>query len=426
MRELSDIRLDINRVDREIQKLFLERMSLAEQVADYKITTGDKVLKPDREQALLDMMREQVPEYLEPEYVSMLKGMIRVSRMRQYSRILEKDPSKLSLPLCSRTKPQTVVYQGLPASYQAQAAHHMFPDAASIDHVATFEDVFRTVAEGRADVGVLPVENSSIGIINEVADRLVQYNLYISHSHVNYIHHCLAGCQTASMETVKQVYSIEPALDQCQRYLKEHSFECCKAANTAVAAQQVRDWNDPARTAVCSRAAAELYGLKVLASEINDDKTNQTRFIAISRSLSAQPEDNRVTAVCSRAAAELYGLKVLASEINDDKTNQTRFIAISRSLSAQPEDNRVSIIFTLSHRHGTLAAALSMFSDHNMNLTEIHSRPLPETPWNYRFHVDLEGSLASDNVRSLIYQLSEELESFRLLGSYRITQTQDQ
>ena len=379
MRELSDIRLDINRVDHEIQKLFLERMSLAEQVADYKITTGDKVLKPDREQALLDMMREQVPEYLEPEYVSMLKGMIRVSRMRQYSRILEKDPSKLSLPLCSRTKPQTVVYQGLPASYQAQAAHHMFPDAASIDHVATFEDVFRTVAEGRADVGVLPVENSSIGIINEVADRLVQYNLYISHSHVNYIHHCLAGCQNASMETVKQVYSIEPALDQCQRYLKEHSFECCKAANTAVAAQQVRDWNDPARAAVCSRAAAELYGLKVLASEINDDKTNQTRFIAI-----------------------------------------------SRSLSAQPEDNRVSIIFTLSHRHGTLAAALSMFSDHNMNLTEIHSRPLPETPWNYRFHVDLEGSLASDNVRSLIYQLSEELESFRLLGSYRITQTQDQ
>ena len=245
MRELSDIRLDINRVDREIQKLFLERMSLAEQVADYKITTGDKVLKPDREQALLDMMREQVPEYLEPEYVSMLKGMIRVSRMRQYSRILEKDPSKLSLPLCSRTKPKTVVYQGLPASYQAQAAHHMFPDAASIDHVATFEDVFRAVAEGRADVGVLPVENSSIGIINEVADRLVQYNLYISHSHVNYIHHCLAGCQNASMETVKQVYSIEPALEQCQRYLREHSFECCKAANTAVAAQQVTGLERP-------------------------------------------------------------------------------------------------------------------------------------------------------------------------------------
>ncbi len=380
MRELSDIRLDINRVDHEIQKLFLERMALAEQVADYKISTGDKVLKPDREQALLEMMREQVPDGLQPEYISMLKGIIRVSRMHQYSRILSKDASKLSLPLTDRLEaPQTVVYQGLPASYQFQAARHMFPNAEAVGHVATFEDVFRAVANGKADTGVVPVENSSIGTINEVCDLLVKYDLYISHSHINYIHHCLAGCQNATMETVRQAYSIDPALDQCQQYLKDHALERCKAANTAVAAQQVRDWNDPTRAAVCS-------------------------------------ED----------AAKLYGLKILASAINDDKTNQTRFIAISRNLSSQPEDNRVSIIFTLPHQQGTLSSALSMFSDHNINLTEIHSRPLPETPWRYRFHVDLEGSLACENVRSLVYQLSEELESFRLLGSYRITQTPEE
>lgn len=380
MRDLSDIRLDINRVDHDIQKLFLERMALAEQVADYKIATGDKVLKPDREQALLEMMREQVPDDLQPEYVSMLKGIIRVSRMHQYSRILAKDASKLSLPLAARQEnPKTVVYQGLPASYQAQAAQHMFPDAQAMEHVATFEDVFRAVADGKADIGVVPVENSSIGTINEVCDLLVKYDLYISHSHINYIHHCLAGCESATMSTVKQAYSIDPALDQCQQYLKEHALERCKAANTAVAAQQVRDWNDPTRAAVCS-------------------------------------ED----------AAKLYGLKILAAAINDDKTNQTRFIAISRSLSAQPEDNRVSIIFTLPHQQGTLSSALSMFSDHNINLTEIHSRPLPETPWRYRFHADFEGSLASENVRSLVYQLSEELSSFRLLGSYRITQTPEE
>lgn len=377
MRELSDIRLDINRVDHEIQKLFLDRMALAEQVADYKIATGDKVLKPDREQALLEMMREQVPDGLRPEYISMLKGIIRVSRMHQYSRILSKDASKLSLPLTDRLEaPKTVVYQGLPASYQFQAARHMFPNAEAVGHVATFEDVFRAVANGKADTGVVPVENSSIGTINEVCDLLVKYDLYISHSHINSIHHCLAGCQNATMETVRQAYSIDPALDQCQQYLKDHALERCKAANTAVAAQQVRDWNDPTRAAVCS-------------------------------------ED----------AAKLYGLKILAAAINDDKTNQTRFIAISRNLSSQPEDNRVSIIFTLPHQQGTLSSALSMFSDHNISLTEIHSRPLPETPWRYRFHVDLEGSLACENVRSLVYQLSEELESFRLLGSYRITQT---
>lgn len=380
MRELNDIRLDINRVDREIQKLFLERMALSEQVADYKIQTGDKVLKPDREQALLEMMREQVPDDLQPEYVSMLKSMIRVSRMHQYSRILAKNPSALSLPLTPRVNtPHTVVYQGLPASYQAQAAAHMFPSAVRFQHVASFEDVFREVAEGRADTGVVPVENSSIGTINEVGDLLVKYHLYISHSHINFIRHCLAGCAGATPDTVRQAYSIEPALDQCQQYLKAHGLEQCKAANTAVAAEQVSRWNDPTRAAVCS-------------------------------------ED----------AAKLYGLKILAAAINDDKTNQTRFIAVSRGLSAQPEDNRVSIIFTLPHHQGTLSSALSMFSDHNINLTEIHSRPLPETPWEYRFHVDLEGSLASDNVRSMIYQLSEELSSFRLLGSYRITQKKEE
>lgn len=380
MRDLNEIRLDINRVDREIQTLFLERMSLAKQVADYKIKTGDKVLKPDREHALLEMMREQVPEDLQPEYVSMLKGIIRVSRMHQYSRILLKDPSKLTLPLRPRNNaPQRVVYQGLPASYQSQAARVMFPRASSIEHVATFEDVFRAVAQGHVDAGVVPVENSSMGTINEVCDLLVKYDLYISHSHINKIHHCLAGCADATLDTVKYAYSIDPALDQCQGYLAAHGLERRGAANTAVAAQQVQAWNDPSCAAVCS-------------------------------------ED----------AANLYGLKILAAGINDDRTNQTRFIAISRDLSAEQTDNRVSIAFTLPHHQGTLSSALSMFSDHDVSLTEIHSRPLHETPWNYRFHADFEGSLATENVRSLIYQLSEELGSFRLLGSYRITQTPEE
>lgn len=379
MRGLNDIRLDINQIDAEMRELFLKRMALSEQVAECKMQTGDKVLKPDREEALLRTLSEQVPSPLRPEYVSVLKGLIRVSRMHQYEYILERDAAKLSLPLSERLHaPKTVVYQGLPASYQSQAARVMFPEAASIDHVATFEDVFRAVAEQRADLGVVPIENSSIGTINEVCDLLMKYDLYISHSHINAIRHCLAGCGRATMETVEKVYSIEPALDQCREYLKKQGFTLCKAANTAVAAKQVHDWDDPA----CA-------------------------------------------AVCSEAAAKLYGLKILAASINDDCTNQTRFVAVSRCLSAEPEDNRVSLAFTLPHQQGTLSGTLSMFSDHNINLTEIHSRPLPETPWEYRFYVDLEGSLADENLRSLIYQLSEELRSLRLLGSYSITQTKE-
>ena len=131
--------------------------------------------------------------------------------------------------------------------------------------------------------------------------------------------------------------------------------------------------------------------------------------------------DLTLAAVCSEQAAALYGLTVLAHNINDDKTNQTRFIAVSRGLSARSDDNRISLVFTLPHKNGSLAAALSVCADHEINLTEIHSRPLPETPWNYRFYIDLEGSLCNPAVRAMIYQLSEELSTVRILGSYRIS-----
>lgn len=380
MQTLNEIRNRINDIDDKIKQLFLERMELAEKVADCKLYTNDKVLKPERELELINMMSENVSQNVKNEYISMLKTTIRVSRMHQYKYMLEKKPEKLEFHYSNRNKnPQTVVYQGLPASYQSQAARAMFPDAEIISHVESFEDVFKAVSDGKAEIGVVPIENSSIGTINEVCDLLMKYDLYISHSHINDIRHCLVGCKGATIDSVKQVYSIKPALDQCKNYLSEKGFELCKASNTAVAAQDIQKWNDITKAAVCSEDAAKLYGLDILMA-------------------------------C----------------INDDKTNQTRFVAISKNLSASENDNRVSIAFTLPHKEGTLSATLSMFSDRNINLTEIHSRPLEQTPWNYRFYADFEGSLANEDTRSLIYQLSEELSSFRLLGSYQITKTSNE
>lgn len=372
-RPLEETRTEITALDREIQRLFLRRMACAEQVADYKLTTGDSILKPEREQYLLDTLGAQVPAQLRQEYVSMLKNIMRVSRKHQYARILSREPSRLALPLAERVDaPQSVVYQGLPASYQSAAARAMFPDAPQIDHVATFEDVFRAVAAGKADVGVVPVENSTVGTINEACDLLVKYDLYISHSHVDRICNCLCACPGATLNTIRTALSIKPALGQCQAFLKEHGLIQQEAANTAVAAQQV-----------------------------------------------AASADLSLSAVCSEQAAQLYGLTVLAHNINDDKTNRTRFIAVARGLSARPDDNRISLVFTLPHARGSLAGALSVCADHEINLTEIHSRPLPETPWNYRFYIDLEGSLCDPSVCAMIYQLDEELSTVRILGSYR-------
>ena len=374
-RPLDETRAEITALDAQIQALFLKRMACSEQVAAYKLSTGDAILKPDREKFLLDTMNAQVPEALRQEYISMLKTVMRVSRKHQYGWILEQEPDRLRLPLVPRCEtPERVVYQGLPASYQAQAVQAMYPNAAQVSHVETFEDVFRAVQDGQADIGVVPVENSTVGMINEACDLLVQYDLSICHSHIDHIANCLCACPGTSLDTVKTVYSIAPALGQCQRFLKAHGFDQKEAANTAVAAQLV-----------------------------------------------AESGDMSFAAVCSEQAAALYGLAVLAPGINDDKTNQTRFIAVTRGLSAQPDDNRISLVFTLPHDKGSLSAALSVCADHEINLTEIHSRPLPETPWCYRFFADLEGSLCDPAVCSMIYQLDEELSTVRILGSYRIS-----
>ncbi len=374
-RPLDETRTEITALDQQIQQLFLKRMACAEQVAAYKLSTGDAILKPDREQYLLDTLGAQVPENLRQEYASMLKNIMRVSRKHQYAWMLDKEPNRLRLPLVPRlAHPPRVVYQGLPASYQAQAVQAMYPSASTVSHVKTFEDVFRAVQDGQADIGVVPVENSTVGTINEACDLLAQYDLHICHSHIDHIANCLCACSGAALDTVKTVYSIAPALGQCQHFLKSHNFTQKEAENTAVAAQLV-----------------------------------------------AQSGDLTCAAVCSEQAAALYGLTVLARNINDDKTNQTRFIALTRGLSAEPDDNRITLVFTLPHDKGSLSAALSVCADHEVNLTEIHSRPIPETPWRYRFFADLEGSLCDPAVCAMIYQLSEELSTVRILGSYRIS-----
>ena len=263
-RPLDETRAEITAIDQQIQQLFLRRMACAEQVAAYKLKTGDAILKPDREQYLLETLGAQAPDGLRQEYVSMLKSVMRVSRKHQYETILSCEPARLELTLAPRCdQPARVVYQGLPASYQAQAAAAMFPDAKEVSHVPTFEDVFRAVSEGRADAGVVPVENSTVGTIHEACDLLVQYDLHISHSHVDHIYNCLCACPGATLQSVRTAYSIKPALGQCQNFLKEHGLEQQEAANTAVAAQMVAASGDLTLAAVCSEQAAALYGLTV-------------------------------------------------------------------------------------------------------------------------------------------------------------------
>ena len=373
MRQIEEVRKEINEIDRQIVDLFLRRMKCSEEVSEFKMHTGGQVLVTARENELLNTMLENVPDSLKQEYTSLLRTTTRISRKYQYTRILKAEPFRLQLPITARIDtPQTVCYQGLQASYQDAAAKALFPDAKRYP-LKTFEDVFLEVSEGRADAGVVPIENSTAGTINEVYDLLEKHGLYISHSYIGRIRHCLAAYKGATLDSVNTVYSHPQALRQCHHYIQDHDLAEVEQSNTAIAAEEIAKLGDP----TCA-------------------------------------------AICSEEAAELYGLTVLQHNINDGDFNQTRFIAVTRGLSAKEEDNRVSLILIIPHVTGSLYAALSVFSDYGLNMTEIHSRPLANMPWNYCFYIDFAGNILNEDTRTMIYQLTQEIPVVRILGSFPV------
>ena len=345
MRELPEIRQDINRVDSAIRELFLLRMSLALEVAKTKAQSDDKIYKPDREAEIVEKRSAGMEEELQLKYVSLLQSMIRASREYQYSEILRQAPEKFPFkPNESLIEPQ---------------------------NVPTWEQVFQSVRDGNADIGVVPVENTTAGTVSEVYDLLLDYDLYINRSYIKKISHCLAAVPGTKLEDVKRVCSHPHALPQCHSFISEHDLEAIEVANTAIAAQNVQ-----------------------------------------------KKGDMSLAAICSQEAAVRYGLDILAEGINDMQHNETRFIAVSRTLTCQPEDNRIEIAFHIPNASGTLITVLDTIAHYGIDMTEIHSRPLKDSPWCYVFYVDFTGNMRDHAVQSLLYQLHEELPYIKVIGSY--------
>lgn len=373
MRDLPEIRGDINEVDAQMRELYLKRMALAQEVAKSKEQSGDQIFKPKREDEIIKMRATDMDDELRLKYVSFLKALMRSSREYQYSEFLRRNPNRFPLkPQTEAIAPETVYYQGLPGAYQELAASELFPNA-SITPVSAFEDVFTAVHDGIADAGVVPVENTTAGTVNEVYDLLAKHHLYINASCTKKIHHCLAAVPGAAIADIKTVCSHPHALPQCRAFIDTHGFAMQEVPNTAVAAKQV-----------------------------------------------AERQDKSYAAICSEEAAKRYGLSVLQSNINDLSHNETRFIGVSPVLTALPTDNRIEIAFHIPNVAGSLYSVLGIFADYGIDMTEIHSRPLKDSPWSYIFYVDFVGNLFEHAIRALLSHLHEELPYLKILGSYRV------
>lgn len=265
-----------------------------------------------------------------------------------------------------------VVFQGVEGAYSQQALQAFCGTQAKSFHVDTWKDAMEAIAGGEAEYAVLPIENSSAGIVSENFDLLVEYENCIIGEQIIKIDHCLIGQKDADILDITDVYSHPQALMQCSKYLAEHSnWETHSMKNTAGSAKKVKEDQKKSKAAIAARITADIYDLKVLAEGIQNNTSNSTRFIIVT------------------------GQKVFRKNAG-----------------------KISICFEIPHKSGSLYKTLSHFIYHNLNMNKIESRPIQGKTWEYRFFIDFEGNLMDREVQNALIGLTSETERLRILGNY--------
>ena len=371
MTELEQLRQDIDRVDRALVGLFLERMDIAQQVGAYKLRVGLPVLDAAREQMVLESKKALAPDSETAQEVGALfEALMGISRVRQQRNM---GAQAVETPL-AESDGLRIIYQGEAGAYTEEAAHRYFGSAADIAPTPRWSDVFEALTMGKADYGVLPIENSTTGAITQVYDLLAAGNVAIVGEVILTVRHCLMGMAGARVDGLGEVFSHPQGFFQCGAYLADKSFVCTEMGNTALAAQHVARLGDKTKAAIGSPRAAEVYGLEILAEGINDASYNQTRFLVVQA---------KEAAVCD------------------------------------PEANKVSMLFTLPHRSGTLNQVMEIFAKYGLNLLKLESRPLADRPWEYLFFVDFAANLGEPPARQALAELTACALQVQVLGNYK-------
>ena len=372
MKDLSEIRVEIDNIDRELLDLFRRRMDCAKEVAAYKQANHIPVLNAAREHEILDRIERDGGEY--GAYARLLyTNIMELSRSLQHKLLGSGKEMREMIQNASSALERgyvRVAYQGIEGANSHEATLRLFPKA-QLSHYATFADVFDAVSSGEVTYGVLPVENSTAGSVSAVYDLILQHRFYIVGALDLPIDHYLCGLKQSELDDIEIVWSHPQALSQCADYIERNGYEQRSCANTAVAARDV-----------------------------------------------AHEKRLNVAAICSKGAADEYGLQVLDSHLQSNSGNTTRFIVISKELIIPDGANKVSLCFSLPHVQGSLYTLLCRFNSLGLNLTKIESRPIPGKDFEYLFYLDFSGNVHSDSVTELLSQLREEMPEFSFLGNY--------
>jgi chorismate mutase/prephenate dehydratase len=374
--DLKELRQDIDRIDTSLVELFEERMEVSSKIADYKIANGKKVYDKEREEEKLksiqDMTHSEFNRIGAKELFSQIMSM---SRKLQYQKLASQGAS-LRLPFIqieSLTEPGTrVCYQGAEGAYSEEATISFFGEDIKRFHVESFRDAFGALEDGSADYAVLPIENSTAGIVSEVYDLLTEYENYIVGEQIIDIKHCLLGVPGAELSDITTVFSHPQSLMQSARFLAEHSnIRQVSMQNNAFAARKVAEDKDKTQAAIASKRAGKIYGLEILKEAVNQAESNSTRFIVV--------------------------------------TNKKVYLKGA---------GKVSLCLEIPHEAGSLYHIMSHFIYNGLNMTKIESRPIEERNWEYRFFIDFDGNLEDSAVKNALRGLREEARMMKILGNY--------
>lgn len=375
--DMEKYRSRINEIDEAIVKLYVERMETVKAIGEYKKENNLPVRDPIREQKLLGRIGELAGEEYENNLNSLYSLILDISR--SYQTKIVSAPSKLTELMDSAVRntenlfPEkaTVACQGTAGAYSQTATEKMFKRP-SIMFLSSFEGVFSAVDKGLCRFGVLPLENSTAGSVNQIYDLMVKYNFSIVRTTRVQVSHALLSNRGSDLRGIKEIYSHEQAISQCSEFLSSLSdVKVIPCENTAVAARKV-----------------------------------------------AESGRTDIAAISAKECAELYGLSILHDRISNEKDNYTRFICISKKLEIYPGADKTSIMMVLPHRSGSLYKVLSRLYVLGINLNKLESRPIPDRNFEFMFYFDIDESIYSPALKELLGDLEREAQEFRYLGSY--------
>jgi len=350
--KLEDLRKQIDELDAKIVKLIAERIKIVEDIGKEKEKRGRQIEDTQREKRVLENVRRVArQENVSQENIdSIYREIVTVSRGVQGT---------------------TIAFQGEVGAYSEEAAFQFFGSSIHLKPCENLDDVFKAVEQDEVQFGVVPAENSLEGSISQTYDLLLDSSLKVCGEVELRVVHCLIGVPEARLDTIKRVYSHPQALGQCKAFLRHLGCELVPTYDTAGSVKIVKE-----------RGAAD------------------------------------GGAIASARAAEIYEMKVLAREIEDNPNNFTRFFILSKHDSPPSGNDKTSIVFSVKHKPGSLYESLKELAIRNINLTKIESRPTRQKPWEYNFYLDFEGHREDKVFREALESLEKTSLFVKVLGSY--------